>query len=91
MVALDSAVLELAEQSTAQANTNDARGLLDCIRMAIGDGTNAGLITNPQHRAVLAYNRNDLVMDTDDSLFINGIDVNGAPNITGGWNLYYED
>lgn len=91
VTALDHAILELAEQSTAVSSTNDSRALIDTMRFIVGDSTAYGLGLQPTQRAVLAFNRNDLVLDTDESLFVNGTDVVGTATIRANWNLFYED
>lgn len=91
LVALESATIELAERSTTVADVNDSRALIDVMRLVAGDATGYGLAVQPQQRAVLAFNRNDWVLDTDESTFVNGNDINGAPPLRGNWNLFYED
>lgn len=91
VVALDHATLELAERSTTISGVNDSRALIDIVRLIVGDATGYGLGLQPIPRAVLAFNRGDLVLDTDESLFVNGNDVTGGGTIRGNWNLFYED
>lgn len=91
IVALDRATVELSERSTAVLATNDSRDLIDWVHQIVGDGTGAGLAPNNHASSVLTFNRGDLVLDTDDSLFMNGINKIGNPSIEANCNLFYED
>lgn len=91
VVALDRMVLELAERSTAVSATNDSRSVIDWVQQIVGDSTGAGLAPRNYASSVLSFNRGDLVLDTDEALFMNSINKQGLPTFEGNANLFYED
>ncbi len=90
-VAFDGIVLELAESAADQSSITDSRSLLDLVSTFIGDATGAGLSQNNAAQSQMAYNRGDLVLDPDESLFMNAIDVAGSPTARMNALIYYED
>lgn len=91
IVALDSMKVSIDEVPVAQANTNDSRSHIMEVDQQIGDATGAGLAPTNAAKAVLSFNRNDLVLDSDEAIFMNGIDVAGAATIEAGLNVWYDD
>lgn len=79
----------LDEVPVTQITTDDSRSHIDAAVYAVIGGTAA--VIGPPARAVLTFNRNDLVLDPDEALFVNNTGVVGtaAPNAT--WNLWYQD
>ncbi len=90
VVALDRASVEFAERSTAVGATNDSRALIDYLHQLVGDATGAGLATVNMAQSVMSWNRGDLVLDTDESWFLNGINKNGDPTGDAGLLIFYE-
>lgn len=90
LVALSNYFVELAERSTFVGLTNDSRALIDLIGMGIGDSVAFGLGVWNMASSKQAYNRGDLVLDSDESLFMNGSNTVGTQVANSGCNLFYE-
>lgn len=91
VVALDHFVLSIDEVPTVQARVNDSRAHITDVRQIVGDATGAGLAGNPPDREVLSFRKNDLILDPDEALFMNGEDIAGTPTLQGACNIWYDD
>ncbi len=78
----------LDEVPTNQATVNDSRSHIALLTGG-GEGGTGGLFG--KDRVVLSWNRDDLVLDPDEALFVNNSDVSGAPPTRDSWNLFYQD
>lgn len=85
----DIGIGSLDETPVAQAQVNDSRSHIDMVGFGVPGGTGA---TSAQGgRSVLGFNREDLVLDPDEVLFLNTIDLSGAPPVNWTWNIWYQD
>ncbi len=91
IVALDNAAMSVDEVTTAQRNTNDSRAHIMGLAQIVGDATGAGLATTNPAMKILRFNRNELVLDRDESLFMNGQDVVGGATFESWLNIWYDD
>ncbi len=82
-------VASLDEVPVTQHNIDDSRSHIDHTSYAVIGGTAAVIGTSG--RAVLSFNRNDLVLDSDEALFSNSTAAIGAAQPQIAWNLWYED
>jgi len=78
------------DEVPVQQIVDDSRSHIDHITLATGGGT-GGIGPTIAQRAVLNWNREDLVLDPDEALFVNTIDVAGAQPTASAWNLFYQD
>lgn len=89
LVIADDAHSSLDELNTTQRNQNDSRAHIATVQLVVMGGT--GTIRQAGQTIVLSFGRNDLVLDADESFFVNNEDANGAPAIRANWNLWYEE
>lgn len=85
VVAGDDVRASIDEVPVDQMFNNDSRSHL------MGLQVKADAAVNGAQRAVLSFNRNDLVLDPDEAIFLNNTDVQGAPTISSTCNIWYED
>lgn len=91
LVALDQARSSIDEVPTDQSTTNDSRShISDATVQVSGISTNGALVSIVD-RMIQAFNRNDLVLDPDEALFMNNVDGAGTPTIQARANIWYED
>ncbi len=91
VVALDQMALSVDEVPIVQQGTNDSRSHIMAVRSIVGDSTGAGLSGTPGSSKILSFNRNDLVLDPDEAIFLNGSNIVGDPTFDGNLNVWYED
>lgn len=84
----DDWIASLDEQPITQAIVNDSRSHIMSIS-ATGQGGTGG-VDPALNSSLLSFNRNDLVLDTDEAFFVNVTDVSGAMDITATFNLWYQ-
>lgn len=84
----DSALASLDEVPVIQAQVNDSRSHIQQASAQGSGGT--GAIAATFESSVLTFNRNDLVLDPDESIFLNLLDIVGAMPVTASANLWYE-
>ncbi len=85
----DIAESDLDEVPVGQGDVNDSRSHV--ARMALEATGGTGNINMNGTRAALSFNRNDLVIDPDEALFVNNRDRVGAPAVLFTWNIWYDD
>lgn len=85
VVAGDEVRASIDEVPVNQMFTNDSRSHLMGLQVKVDTALN-----NSQQQ-ILSFNRGDLVLDPDEAIFLNNNDLNGAPTISSGCNIYYED
>jgi len=85
----DAAIGSLDETPVAQAQVNDSRSHIDMVSYGVGGGT--GAVSAQGGRSVLPFNRDDLIIDVDEVLFLNTIDLSGAPAVNWTVNIWYQD
>jgi len=85
----ESSYLSFDEQPTDQSTTNDSRAHIGRISYNVTGGT--GAVIGADSRMILSWNRNDLVLDTDEAFFLNTITVVGPPTVNYTANIFYED
>lgn len=88
IVALDEATLSIDEEPVAGHATNDSRAHLLDVKVKIGD---VGSFGNNQAQDIIFFERGELVLDSDDAIFMNTVDDGGAPTVLATMNIYYED
>jgi len=82
----DQANVSIDEIPIAQKASNDSRSHIGSVDFA----ANTIAVTIAQ-TLVLTWNRDDFVLDPDESIFMNIEDQTGAPAISGSCNLWYDD
>lgn len=85
----DVAVASIDEVPVGQQDILDTRSHIVQVQIAVIGGT--GAIVAPTDRAVISFNRNDLVLDVDEALFLNTTDTTGAPSTRTSAQFFYED
>ena len=85
----DAASCSIDEIPITQAAVNDSRSHIMAVVAAVQGGTGGVESTYPSK--VLAFNRNDLVLDPDEALFMNNTDNSGALDVGFTLNIWYED
>lgn len=78
----------LDENSTNQSTQNDSRSHIATMVIAVDGGTAS--VTAKPDAVQLAFNRNDLILRTDESMFVNNSQVVGGMTPQTTWNLFYE-
>lgn len=84
----DSAIASLDEVPLSQAKINDSRSHIQSAVAHTTGGT--GAVEMAFTNSVYRWNRNELVLDPDEALFMNIEDVLGAPDVTFSANLMYD-
>ncbi len=85
----DKAVSSLDEVPVSQDTTNDSRAHIGTAVAANVGGTGSlGSTSTPFY---MEFDRNDLFLDPDESLFVNNRDIQGAMPFDANWNIWYED
>lgn len=87
LTAADEATWSIDEVPVNQLRTNDSRSHIVGGAIKTGD---AGGIAPTKSAKVLSFNRGDLVLDTDEALFLNTADITGAPTVNTSVNVWYE-
>lgn len=90
-VAGDEARMSVDEVPAAQDGVNDTRSHIAGLSFMMGDSTGAGLKPTYEGSKILSFNRNDLVLDPDEAIFLNTVDETGAPTLVSKVNVWYED
>ncbi len=85
----DAANCSIDEVPVGQADINDSRSHLMNVSATVNGGTGGIEATTPSK--VLPFNRNDLVLDPDEAIFMNNTDISGALDVTFNLNVWYED
>lgn len=85
----DAAFCSIDEVPVAQAGTNDSRSHIMGIGAQVIGGT--GAIEANGGSKVLSFNRNDLVLDPDEAIFMNIENISGAMDMGYLLNVWYED
>jgi len=85
----DDVSTSLDEIPVTQENVDDSRSHIAAAHSACIGGT--GAVTGTTGLIVLSFNRDDLVLDPDEALFVNNRDIGGTPSIVVSWNLWYQD
>jgi len=85
----DSAIASLDEQPVIQANVNDSRSHIQSATIVAAGAT--GQIEAMVNNSIMIFNRNDLVVDIDEAIFLNTSDVKGSIDATCTANLWYEE
>jgi len=81
----DDWIASIDEESTTQFGQNDSRSHVIGGRVKAGStGADADL------SKLISFNRGDLVLDTDEALFLNLTDVAGTPSVSVSVNVWYE-
>lgn len=86
LVAADDWSASVDEQPTLQFNVTDSRSHILGGRVKVPTGASGKI----NLERTLSFNRGDLVLDTDEALFLNTSDIVGAPGINAAVNLFYE-
>lgn len=81
----DIAIASLDEVPVAQAQVNDSRSHIDLVNFS------ADSIAGPPQRSVLSWQRDDLVLQPDEAIFLNTIDLSGAPPVNWTCQIMYQD
>ncbi len=84
----DAAILSMDEVPVNQVQTNDSRSHIDHVSWS---GGATGDTKGSNGRAVLNWNRDDFVLDPDEAIFMNVLDITGAPPLNATANLWYQD
>lgn len=79
----------LDEARTNQSTTNDSRAHIASVGAAVIGGT--GAVVMQPASVIINFNRGDLVLDTDEAIFMNNSATVGAATPNTSWNLFYED
>lgn len=85
----DAQLVSVDEVPVVQAATNDSRSHIMQVQAIVSGAT--GAIAAPPETGHMEFNRNDLVLEPDEALFVNTVDTTGAPTISVSLNLWYED
>lgn len=85
----DAAVASIDEIPVNQINSSDSRSHISGVSVSVPGGT--GAIEGIYTRSVTVLNRGDLVLDPDESLFMNTLDKIGAPVVEWTCNFWYDD
>jgi len=85
----DSAIGSIDEVPIDQSLVNDSRSHIMAVSSAVAGGS--GAIEGTTMQKTMVFNRNDLVLDPDEALFMNLTDVSGAMGVTFSLNVWYED
>lgn len=85
----DAVTTSIDEVPVQQASVNDSRSHIMSISSAVEGGTGA-IELSTKGKSKL-FNRNDLVLDPDEALFVNTIDGGGTPAFRTNLNIWYED
>lgn len=84
----DASIASLDEVPTIQARSNDSRSHIQSASAQVIGGT--GAIEAVYNNSSRRWNRNDLVLDPDEALFLNIEDTSGALDVGWAANLFYE-
>lgn len=91
-VAGDRAHSSLDEVPTRQSATNDSRAHIASLDVQVAEQSTAvGHIGVQNDRLIMSLGRNDLVIDQDESIYVNNFDGGGTPAVENSWNLWFED
>ncbi len=85
----DSAQCSIDEVPVAQVGVNDSRSHIMSAQSGAEGGTASVEATSGSK--TLPFNRNDLVLDPDEAIFMNNIDVSGNLGVGFALNVWYED
>lgn len=85
----DAVECSIDEVPVSQAQINDSRSHIMSVDAIVEGGTGAIELTNG--KKVLAFNREDLVLDPDEAIFMNNADIAGTPPAGFKLNVWYED
>lgn len=90
LVVGDACTISIDEVPTPQEGTDDSRSAIISTSLIVGGGTGAiaGGQTTP---GVITFERNQLVLEPDEALFLNTQDFVGAPAVRMSALIYYED
>ena len=92
LVAADRCAASLDEVPEYQGDNADSRAHLAMVKCAVGNvSTNGMLGANLKDRVVMIFERGQLTLDPDESLWLNTIDHVGAPTVVSWCNIFYED
>lgn len=76
------------EIPVSQDFVNDSRSHIMGVEMA-ADGATGSIKMRPA-RAHMEFNKNDLVLETDEAIFLNTTDIVGTPTVRTKLNMFYE-
>lgn len=82
-------IMSFDEVPVRQSNVNDSRSHIGSVTYEVGGGT--GAVAGKTDRLVLAFNRNDLVLDPDEAWFMNTTTIVGPPVVDYRAQIWYED
>jgi len=85
----DYQVCSMDEVPVTQQAINDSRSHIQSATAAVIGGT--GAIAAQIGKDSLTFNRNDLVLDPDEAIFMNITDDNGGLDMQWNCNIWYED
>lgn len=85
----DNAGCSIDEVPVRQDNVNDSRSHIMRIGAVVTGGT--GAVDFDEKQKTLIFNRNDLVLDPDEAIFMNTTDIAGGLDVTFTLNIWYED
>lgn len=89
-VAGDAAMASVDEVPTFQAETNDSRAHILSAKFQNHEAAGDGPITS-KPADTITFNRDQLVLEPDEALFLNTRDDGGAPTTNTSCNIWYED
>jgi len=84
----DIAHFSLDEIPVTQLRINDSRSHV--MGLIWGAGA-TGDLAGSSERLVLSFNRDDLVLEPDEALFLNSEDIVGTPPVNATVNAFYQD
>lgn len=84
----DAAGCSIDEVPVFQSSTNDSRSHIMAVSSQVIGGT--GAIESNTPARVLSFNRGDLVLDPDESIFMNTEDISGAMSVRFNLNIWYD-
>jgi len=85
----DMALASLDEIPQIQAQLDDSRSHIQSAVFTVPGAT--GGLAGVSENSHMEWNRNDLVLDVDEALFLNTLDIVGTPPVTATAVLFYED
>lgn len=90
LVVGDSAGLSVDEVPTIQFETNDSRAHVAFAWFQNPESAGDGPATSAP-RDTITFNRDQLVLEPDEALFVNTQDLGGDPTMQASVNIWYED
>lgn len=82
--------MSIDEVPVDQSKTNDSRSHIMVVGSSVTGGT--GAISFNSRKQTLSFNRNDLVLDPDEAIFMNNdARVGSAASVLHSLNVWYED